>query len=836
MSPVQSFRRHLLIVLAGASALLCVWTAAARGETIYGGLGGVGAPLPALENAHKHGQVANSGQRAFAVDSDGSYFIGDEFEIEEKGEEKHFIRVQKFDSKGKFLSENRIETPATPEFEGFAIDPEKHRLYLLVVESGVADELWSFSTEVSSEKLKEQQLLAGEKVLNALSAELKLPLHNPTGIAVDPVTHDVLILGQQNQAATVGAEELVAAAQRVHTEGAHAGELGPRYVDTANCLGEVPSAEEQKAKEEAEAKGETVILPCAEGTGAEPFAPAVSPTGKLYAQRVGGRGEIWELLSTEGAAEAFALGEKPKEYPARPRRLFSLLEEAEKTGASQEILEIEGSESEGERNTMSIASGPGGTSIYLDAKYVEKETGEAVLILGLTESGTPEAHETGWTAGLAQAEREQHEKCALLFSNAVPMIGADGKEDALMFVVGEEKGKEEGVVQRFGFGSGSEVEACAHASATPPRVEFGLSKEVTKVPVGKETTLVSEVIGANAKSVEWKFKNTTSGAPEETVATGYQARKPMLEKHVFEEAGSYEITEIVVPDDFGPKLEEHTTLTVEAEPVTVDFSRVEPITAGKATTFTAHLKDVNEKSPRVKYVWVYGDGTKSSEEDGGTEFKTEHTYAGAGSYEAKLEVTDKGGRKAEAKHTVTVSATGGGGGGGNGGGGGGTGGGSTGGGNTGGGNTGGGTTGGGEVKGFQEIHNPDATLAGASLSASPAGAVTLTVTCPAGESDCSGTVTLRTLGAVSARAAGHKKGKKHRAAVLTLASGSFSVAGGKLQTVTLHLSAKARALLARSHVLRAQATLVAHDSSGATHTTQTVVTLRIAKPSHRRKH
>jgi hypothetical protein len=87
-------------------------------------------------------------------------------------------------------------------------------------------------------------------------------------------------------------------------------------------------------------------------------------------------------------------------------------------------------------------------------------------------------------------------------------------------------------------------------------------------------------------------------------------------------------------------------------------------------------------------------------------------------------------------------------------------------------------------------------------------------------------VTLKTLGAVSA-------GASKRKAVLTLASGSFSLAGGHVKTVTLRLSAKARALLAQMHVLRARATIVGRDSAGASHTTQTTVTLRVAKAAHR---
>ena len=122
-----------------------------------------------------------------------------------------------------------------------------------------------------------------------------------------------------------------------------------------------------------------------------------------------------------------------------------------------------------------------------------------------------------------------------------------------------------------------------------------------------------------------------------------------------------------------------------------------------------------------------------------------------------------------------------------------------------------------------------ARLVSTALQVSAAGAVSVKVSCPTGESRCSGAVTLRTLAAVSVPAA---RAAKKKASVLTLATGSFTVAGGKVATVKLHLSAKARVLLARVHTLRARATLVAHDPAGATHTTQTIVTLRAAKLTH----
>jgi hypothetical protein len=125
--------------------------------------------------------------------------------------------------------------------------------------------------------------------------------------------------------------------------------------------------------------------------------------------------------------------------------------------------------------------------------------------------------------------------------------------------------------------------------------------------------------------------------------------------------------------------------------------------------------------------------------------------------------------------------------------------------------------------------NPDTRLASTSLSVSSSGALSIKVSCPAGTT-CTGTITLRTLGAVSARISARAAKKS----ILTLATGSFTVAGGQSKTVTLHLSGTARKLLVRSHVLKARATIVAHDLSGASNTTQATVTLRPAKakPHH----
>ena len=128
---------------------------------------------------------------------------------------------------------------------------------------------------------------------------------------------------------------------------------------------------------------------------------------------------------------------------------------------------------------------------------------------------------------------------------------------------------------------------------------------------------------------------------------------------------------------------------------------------------------------------------------------------------------------------------------------------------------------------------PDAKLASTSLEMSSSGTVSVRITCPAGETRCTGTITLRTLKPVTVA---YGRGlKKHRRIILTLAVGSFTVAGGRVTTVKLHLTATARAMLAHAHVLRVRATIVAHDAAGARHTTQTTVTIRLAKATHSRR-
>jgi hypothetical protein len=120
---------------------------------------------------------------------------------------------------------------------------------------------------------------------------------------------------------------------------------------------------------------------------------------------------------------------------------------------------------------------------------------------------------------------------------------------------------------------------------------------------------------------------------------------------------------------------------------------------------------------------------------------------------------------------------------------------------------------------------PDAELARTSLSESSAGTVIVSVSCPAAEASCAGTVTLRTLNATSADARARQAGTQ-KAATLTLGAAPFNVAGGRVRRLTLRLDTKARALLARTRTLRARATIFARDPLGASHTAHVDVTIR----------
>ncbi len=836
--PSPTSLRRLLPALAGVIVIFVTSAGVAHAE--FGELSGSPVDLT--------GKVSESEQasHAFGVDpTDDSFYVGDEVVEGETA----FYRIQKFSASGAELAEIRLKVnPNSAQLgeralEGIAVDPANKRVYLLVdrerepeegepvfdPESPAAAALYAFSTEVKNAN-KELEPAQGTKnaegMLISLNAEAKTArtaLIDPHGIAVDPTNGEVIILGQEDLQMKAGEpEELRTAVQRVHiSEPSGSASLVYRYVDINNCLDGGEAAGGESACEE----GPSV--------GAQPYSPIVVPgingasEGRVYAER--GR-ELWEIPASKTELE-------PKRFETDPKRLLPTALSEELT--EQPFLEFPKSAEElaeevGGTMAFSAGSSEGEGKFYLNAATSipgNKTTivSAAALVIGYSEkSGTPEAKEIGWTAGHTESAGE---KCSIVKKgNDVLQIAGGEKENIFVFDAHVKVGTVSPAgVDIFGFGPGGA--GCPHTEATTPSVKVkdseGKEVEVSPVPLGEPTTLSSTLTEGNAKKVVWKFKNVTTGEKEETVEEPvYQFQTTNL-PHKFEEPGTYDITEVIETDDLAsPTVEVKREVDVSATPISVEFSHPATATVGTPVRFEAAINDPHETgTPHLKYTWTFGDGQEKSGETTSTSFTEEYTYLAEGTPSVTLKVTDAHGASGEATETISVGGgSGGGGGGGSGSGGGGSGGSGSGGGGSGGSGSGGGSGGGGgnQVGGSPQTKTtegaPEASIAGNSISVASSGSVALKVSCPAGDSSCSGTVTLRTAGAVAARAASHpRKGDKHKS-VLTLASGSFTVAGGQAGTVTLHLSAAGRALLARVHTLRVQATVLAHDPSGASHT------------------
>jgi hypothetical protein len=815
--------RPFLLALAGL-ATLSLGVATAHAE--YGEVAGSPVVLT--------GKVSESPlvPHVLGVDpTDKSFYVGDEVE---GAKEAHFYRIQKFSASGEALAEVQIKAKVASNslsnlaLEGVAVDPVEKRLYVLVNREREPEEgepvfdpspaiaaatLYAFSTEVKNAEHKLE--LVGKKGegafadLSPVSEVPGVPLLEPHGIAVDPTNHDIVILGQEDEQTELGHEpELRTAVQRIHASGS----LGPRYVDVANCLdGGSVSGGEQACEVEG-----------------QPFSPIVVPgakgssEGKVYAER---QKEVWEIPSSSKE-----IGSKGtiKRFETSPKRLLPT-ESNQELGSEQALIEFPKANEgvvEATGGTMSFVpeGGEGEGKIYLTAAITIAEKGSVtssagVLVIHYAEhAGTAEAKELGWTGGQAETTGE---KCRIPKKGNEGLL-ISGGENEQIFVL-DSHGSPVGVdIFEFGPGGGG----CPHAGATVPSVKVknsqGEEVEVSPVPLGEAATLSSTLSEGNAVNVKWTFDDLTTKEEEPVVEEGYEFQTTSL-KHKFEHPGEYEVTEEIETDNLAnPKVTVKQKVKVGAKAMSVEFNSLTTATVGQPMQFEAAVNDPNESGTHhLKYEWTFGDGEKSSGETTSTAFGQAHTYQGESPEEpVTLRVTDAHGVSGEVTHTISVVKEH-------------------------------------KEEGPKETPKeapkeapkegpknepphvespPEAALAGTSLNINSSGAVTLKVTCPSGDSSCSGTLTLRTLEAVAARTAGrHRKGK-HKA-ILTLATGSFTVAGGQIQAVTLRLSPTARALLVRVHVLRAQVTLVAHNPAGATHTTQTTITLRApVKAKRHRKH
>jgi hypothetical protein len=818
------------VILGGLLLALCM-SAPALAAGGYGELlrfGGKGT-----NNAGKAFEFAGEETHAFAVDTEtGAVDVGDE-----KEEHSGNLRLQQYNANGAFEAEAIIKEPTKmPKgapglvgYEGFAIEPKAKRLYVLAVykrfaedkvdpSQEVAGALYALSTVPSGGKLVpaegagKEGLLGTVESLGAGSETQGSALLDPSGIAVDSATGDVIIMGIVDDGAA-----------GLHTAVEHLGGSGAplsSYVDPA----------------------EVAVVN-------KPDSPVVSAKGKLFFEQ---GDELLELpaAATSGSPEVVFDLSEPESLTTGPfvGELTSFGEGETGTGGGLSIVS-EGGENEGRivsfaeihemTETGELREERNGA---LDLKYVEE--GEHVKV-----------SEIGWTGGVpgegeeeASASKEPVKPCEIGFARANPQVAASGA--GKLYVLAPAWSE---VIEFGPSGSG-----CPAAEEAPGGLQVTVDgKEIANPETSATVTLSARIVEGSVLSTKWIFDD---GQQAEVVTSAGEQTQTAEVAHKFAKGGKLEVEAIIQTDDLAtPEIKVKAVLNVietgKTAPKVTGNPSSQTKLEGESATFQAAAS--GDPTPTVQWeissdggvdwtplngatsdalvvedlqVGESGDEYRATFENGaGSAAKTTTATLTVESKKAQEEALKKAHeeevhnreaaevqagaeaaarQKAEqeaaaaavAKHAAEEAAkrkqeeagkTG--------------------------------TPSGGEG-------SPRATVAAGSASVSGSGAVAVEVGCPVGVAQCTGTITLSTVSAASARA--HHGASKKRA--LTLGSATFVVAGGHVGSVTVHLSSAARALLARAHVLQVHATIVAHNPSGGASTVASTLTLRAARSKARR--
>ena len=615
MSHTPSLRRCLLLALAGAVLLLGAISAAARAESY----GEVGQPFGGPGTGNGKFQLPREIHGyAFGVDpTDNSVYVGDEPTTGE-------YRIQKLSATGKYIASVSFKPPNPAGLEGIAVDPSLERIYVLAVAyrnqlaaidpgESAAGTLYAFKTKASGEKLEsavsgttkedEEGVLASSTTLETESEVQGHALLEPSGIAVDPTTHDVIVMGWEDQ----GAKGVRVALQRV----SETGTLMSRYVDTTNCFGGQGSTE-------------------CEGPET-PNSPAVSPAGRVYVE---GADRIWEIPSD------FTSSQPPKVFI----QFDPLLEE---------LVEFPSEPVAAEGGGLSLApEGTGEGSIYAYARIAQEQGGVlaakypgALAFKYAEKDGVVEGTELGWTGG--QSEATGSGKCTISFHESASL--AAGKEhDLFVFDPDPEtkKHKTEPHVDEFGPGG----TGCPTARASMPSATVK-GQAVTEVPAGTKVTLSSTVEQANALSVEWSFGDGDT----ETVSTDEFRTTKVT--HEYKLGGEHTITETIHTDDLQTpevvvegKLKVTGGSTTEAVKITSQPVARE-VTEGETATFTAAAAGI--PTPTVQWQLSTNAGGTWSDLPGATSdtLNVEHTTVSESGYEYRVVFTN------EVSKATTTAAT-----------------------------------------------------------------------------------------------------------------------------------------------------------------------------------
>jgi hypothetical protein len=784
---LTSLARHATCValLACTSAPLAILLSAAPANAAsgYGELlrfGGKGTNKTGTEL-----QLAGEETHAFAVSPEtGNVYVGDETA---EGSEK--LRVQSYSEPGAFQAEATIKPPSLPKgistfegYEGFAVDAKEKRIYVLALfkrfvedtldgNSLAAGALYALNSTGTAGKLEpaagtgKEGLLGTTETLGANSETQGKALLEPSGITVDPLTNEVLILGITDQGG---------------------GNLHPE-VEHVSSTGSVLF---------------TWIDPITVSKESEPDSPVVSAGGTLFFET----GD--ELLAipanaTSGAPEVVFSFAEPESFATGPfiGELASFGEGETSFGGGLSLIS-EGSGSEG--RLVAFAE----IHDMSEAGVLGEERNGALNFDYQEAGGHVKVSEAGWTGGVpGEGQGEKVQPCEIGFAGSNPAVAATAGDgvDVLAPAWSE-------VIELGPGGSG-----CPAAKEAPSGLEVTLEDHRVADPEISDTvTLSARIVQANVLNVQWIYGD---GQEAQVVTPPGEQTQTAEITHKFAKAGPTTVEAIIQTDNLAtPELRLKTSVDVieaQTSPPKVRGPVSVEVQEGLTATFEASA--TGEPTPTVQWE-VSTDGGAQWNALTGQHLDTltlDHVTIAQNDYEYRATFDNGvGDPVTSAAATLTVKAKQ--------------------------------TQQGGEepplthhqetppnstgetppttpkqaVASLKEA-SPHATLASTSLSVSRAGVVSLKVTCPTGVNACIGTVTLRTLSAVSATAT--------KKSVLTLAQGSFNVVGGHANLVTLHLSAQGRRLLAHSHTLRVRASLIAHNPAGESQSLLTTATLRLTK-------
>jgi PKD domain len=893
MSDFAGFCRRLSAALALA-VLAATGTAAVAQADNYGE---IGHPFGSAGKGKGQFETTGSGSAGFGVEqtTDDVYVAN----LAHSETNENEFQIQRFDpnpTTGEYEvvatetfipADTELKEEELDEISNIAVDPRNHRIYVLASEERpessefdpgeyAASQLWAFSTAGGKLAKVETGVLANTGVFKPQGKKEGEALLDPNGIAFDPATEGVIVLGSQEKinATTKGSEPVIALDQ-ISKEGKL---IGKRWVDTTDVLEDGVSS------------------------------PVVTKSGKVL---VGNYDEIDEI------PESFETGKPPTSVFQLDPPIFVINEEGEleeEEPAPELLTFFPGSPEPVTGGGLSL--GEEGTLYYkasITQQHPKEDTGPTapgVQLISSAAGAEEKWAEDGWTGGQSVATVGAGGPCKI--SPSVPVqVAAGEKEQVFVFDMNP---KDPRVIEFGPGGSG-----CAHGSVTETTtsVNHVLVPETESIPIKDTVELSSVLIDATALSVEWEFGDGT----HETVSTNEHQTTEV--EHKFLEPGELTVTETIDTDNLaepvivvhrkidiqGPKpvvvagaasgvtqtaatlnatvnpegsavktctFEYGTTLpsgkTEPCNPLPGSGKTAEAVSAsigglsagttydvkivatsasgtGEATTTFKTTVAVNPKpvvlagaASGVTQTSATLNATVNPEGSAVTactfDYGTTTAYGlsapcaslpGSGSaavavsaaigslsagttYDVKIVATNANGTedatttfKTEAaptkkeetppppKEETTIT-----------------------------------TTPIKQVLPFTAV-SPTVTVIGGSASVSSTGAFTLKLQCATGASSCAGTITLKTPKAVVASVGHEAKAKKPKAAIITLATGSFTLAGGQVKTLTLHLTSTARTLLGRSHDLSALTTILAHDSSGDTHTTTVTVSLRAAK-------